>query len=106
MGAAVIQVTAADADAGSNAEISYHLSGSDVEKFDIDSASGEVTVAQPLDYETVTQPYILTVIAQDNGENEVLIACVFNLLFCFILCSIVLSCIKLLIFSVQEKLLQ
>ena len=39
-----------------------------MERFAIDSATGEVTVAIPLDYETVTEPYVLTVIAEDSGE--------------------------------------
>ena len=63
------QVTATDADAGSNGEITYHLFGSGAENFHIDSATGEVTVARPLDFESVTGPFVLTVIAQDNGEN-------------------------------------
>ena len=65
VGVSVIQVTATDADAGSNGEISYLLSGSD--RFIIDSVTGEITVARPLDYETVIEPYTLTVIARDNG---------------------------------------
>ena len=83
MGAAVIQVTATDADVGSNGEISYHLSGSEVERFHIDPATGEVTVAQPLDYESVTQPYVLTVIARDSGENVAsCVSCLFHAMLC------------------------
>lgn len=60
-------MTATDADIGSNGAISYSLSGSDVETFAIDPHTGVVTVARPLDYESVSEPYTLTVIAQDNG---------------------------------------
>lgn len=60
-------MTATDADAGSNGAISYSLSGSDVGTFAIDPNTGVVTVARPLDYESVSEPYTLTVIAQDNG---------------------------------------
>ena len=60
---------ATDADTGSNGEISYQLSGSEAERFQIDPVTGEITVARPLDFETVTEPFVLTVIARDNGEN-------------------------------------
>ena len=73
LGELVIQVTATDDDAGSNGEIAYRLSGSEVERFAIDSVTGEVTVAVPLDYETVTEPYVLTVIAEDSGELNALL---------------------------------
>ena len=72
MGAVVTQVVATDADTGSNGEISYHLSGSEAGRFQIDSVTGEVTVARPLDFESVTEPFVLTVIARDNGEMHCL----------------------------------
>ena len=62
-------MTATDADSGSNGAISYHLSGSEVERFAVDAVTGEVTVTKPLDYESTTDPYVLTVIAQDSGET-------------------------------------
>ena len=65
----MLQVTATDDDVGSNGAISYSLSGSDVETFAIDPNTGVVTVARPLDYETVSEPYTLTVIARDNGMS-------------------------------------
>ena len=80
VGAVVTQVVATDADTGSNGEISYHLSGSEAERFQIDSVTGEVTVAHPLDYESVTEPFVLTVIARDNGENALPVS------ICVILC--------------------
>ena len=66
LGAEVVTVVATDDDAGSNGEISYLLSGSGAGMFSINS-TGLVTVAQPLDYETFPGPYVLTVIARDNG---------------------------------------
>lgn len=63
----VIQVSATDADSGTNGQIFYILSGSEAERFNIDTNSGLITVVQPLDYETYTEPYVLTVIARDNG---------------------------------------
>ena len=67
LGEEVVTVAATDDDSGSNGEISYLLSGSGADTFTIDS-TGLVTVAQPLDYETFPGPYVLTVIARDNGE--------------------------------------
>lgn len=66
VGAEVVRVSATDADSGPNAEISYLLSGSRAETFHIDS-SGLVTVVEPLDHETFPGPYVITVIARDNG---------------------------------------
>ena len=69
LGAEVVTVVATDDDAGSNGEISYLLSGSGAGMFSINS-TGLVTVAQPLDYETFAGPYVLTVIARDNGGSN------------------------------------
>lgn len=64
----MVQIVATDPDAGSNGDILYQLAGSYTREFEIDSVTGEVTTAVALDYETVSEPYVLTVIAQDNGK--------------------------------------
>ncbi len=62
----VLQVIAIDADSTSNAEIEYQLEGTIV--FDINSTSGLVFVAQPLDYED-SPFHSFTVIARDRGVD-------------------------------------
>ena len=68
VGEVVVEVSASDADSGSNGEITYLLSGSEADRFRVDPITGEVTVVRPLDYETYTEPYVLTAIARDNGK--------------------------------------
>ena len=76
VGVEVLTVRATDADSGPNGEVSYFLSGSEVGRFLIDGTSGVVTVRMPLDYETFTEPYVLTVIASDSGRQSCCVDCV------------------------------
>ncbi|XP_033109345.1 cadherin-23-like, partial [Anneissia japonica] len=64
VGSPVIQVIAADNDLGSLGQITYTLSGSD--RFAINSGTGEISVAQPLNYEE-SKNHVLTVTASDGG---------------------------------------
>ncbi|MCD2514266.1 cadherin domain-containing protein, partial [Comamonas endophytica] len=48
--------------------VSYSLSGTDAEKFEIDAASGDVRLIGGLDYET-KQSYSFTVVATDGANN-------------------------------------
>ncbi|XP_071485696.1 cadherin EGF LAG seven-pass G-type receptor 2-like [Diadema antillarum] len=65
IGNVVVQVSASDGDAGSNAEISYSMD--DVPEFEINENSGEVHTRLQLDRETVSH-YTLTVTASDHGD--------------------------------------
>ncbi|KAL9851842.1 LOW QUALITY PROTEIN: protocadherin Fat 4 [Geothlypis trichas] len=74
VGASVLQVTAADADEGTNADIRYRLEGGDGSgagdgagslPFEVDQ-SGVIRIRERLDYE-VRQQYSLTVQAMDRG---------------------------------------
>ena len=65
VGASVLQVLALDPDTGSNANISYSiLPSSDI--FTISATTGEITLAQSLDFEQVVS-YSRTLIATDSG---------------------------------------
>uniref|UniRef100_A0A8C5WUK5 Cadherin domain-containing protein n=1 Tax=Laticauda laticaudata TaxID=8630 RepID=A0A8C5WUK5_LATLA len=74
VGASILQVTAADADEGTNADIQYRLEraestggdGSGVFPFEMDPESGVIRIREGLDYETQRQ-YSLTVQAIDRG---------------------------------------
>ncbi|NXT97574.1 FAT4 protein, partial [Buphagus erythrorhynchus] len=75
VGASVLQVTAADADEGTNADIRYRLEGGDGSgagdgagslPFEVDPESGVIRIRERLDYE-VQQQYSLTVQAMDRG---------------------------------------
>ncbi|XP_071411986.1 protocadherin Fat 4-like [Pithys albifrons albifrons] len=77
VGASVLQVTAADADEGTNADIRYRLEGSDGGgsgggdgagslPFEVDPESGVIRIRERLDYE-MRQQYSLTVQAMDRG---------------------------------------
>ncbi|XP_070605431.1 protocadherin-16 [Erythrolamprus reginae] len=69
-GSFVLQVTARDKDQGPNGEIRYsilHSHHSHSHWFAIDPATGIVTTASALDYETDPQPR-LTVLASDRGK--------------------------------------
>ncbi|XP_078684144.1 protein dachsous-like [Branchiostoma floridae x Branchiostoma belcheri] len=69
VGAFVVRVFAFDADSGPNADIHYEItSGNDDGLFAIDAQTGAVTVARPLDYDTVAQ-HNLTVRAQDSTSD-------------------------------------
>lgn len=68
-GTDVVQVSAADADEGTNGQVRYGiLDGNADQDFRIDSVTGAVTVAKPLDREK-TATYLLTVQAADRGST-------------------------------------
>uniref|UniRef100_A0A8B9J1D2 Protocadherin Fat 4 n=1 Tax=Amazona collaria TaxID=241587 RepID=A0A8B9J1D2_9PSIT len=75
VGASVLQVTATDADEGTNADIRYRLEGGDGGgggegagglPFEVDPESGVIRIRERLDYE-MRQQYSLTVQALDRG---------------------------------------
>ncbi|XP_064159770.1 protocadherin Fat 3a isoform X4 [Anguilla rostrata] len=67
LGMEVLRVYAASKDIGTNAEISYSIrSGNERGKFQIDTATGTITVSKALDFETC-KDYFLTVEARDGG---------------------------------------
>ncbi|XP_035681485.1 protein dachsous-like [Branchiostoma floridae] len=69
IGAFVVRVFAFDADSGPNADIHYEItSGNDDSLFAINSQSGVITVANPLDYDTVAQ-HNLTIRAKDSTSD-------------------------------------
>uniref|UniRef100_A0A8W4FHP9 Protocadherin Fat 4 n=1 Tax=Sus scrofa TaxID=9823 RepID=A0A8W4FHP9_PIG len=65
VGSSVLQVAAADADEGTNADIRYRLQDEGT-PFQMDPETGLITVREPLDYEARRQ-YSLTVQAMDRG---------------------------------------
>ncbi|NP_001344094.1 protocadherin-23 [Mus musculus] len=67
VGAVVHRITAQDPDAEMNGEVAYSiLSGNEDMVFVLDSSSGLLRIACPLDYEVKTQ-HILTLVAHDGG---------------------------------------
>ncbi|KAG8592191.1 hypothetical protein GDO81_000433 [Engystomops pustulosus] len=69
IGTSVVQVKATDADSGQNKAISYHIisnHGNSSQFFHIDSISGLIIIAKPLDYEYLHE-YSFQVRAVDNG---------------------------------------
>ncbi|XP_019772654.2 fat-like cadherin-related tumor suppressor homolog isoform X8 [Dendroctonus ponderosae] len=67
IGGQVVQITAIDIDGEENAKVSYSIvSGDNLNQFSIDPKSGHVTVAAPLDRETISS-YLLEILAKDNG---------------------------------------
>lgn len=77
VGTVVYNFTAADADADANAELRYTVvrqgpavggSGGSGGAFSLDPLTGTLTVAEPLDYETVSE-YVLVVRATDQAAN-------------------------------------
>ena len=65
VGSTVLEVRAADADAGANGTVTY--SSPDItSEFDLDMTTGAVSLRAPLDYED-TQSYQFTVVASDGG---------------------------------------
>jgi len=63
----IARIRASDADEGVNGVVKYSLAGWNYDgTFEIDSSTGDLSVASPLDFETTTQ-YHLTVRAQDSG---------------------------------------
>uniref|UniRef100_A0A8C9BCN7 Protocadherin Fat 4 n=1 Tax=Phocoena sinus TaxID=42100 RepID=A0A8C9BCN7_PHOSS len=68
-GTDIIQVSAADGDEGTNGQVRYGIiDGNANQEFRIDSVTGAITVAKPLDREK-TPTYFLTVQATDRGST-------------------------------------
>ncbi|XP_050168550.1 protocadherin gamma-B5-like [Myiozetetes cayanensis] len=68
-GSEVLKVSASDADAGTNARISYHFGKTPVkvlQKFEVDRESGTITLQEPVDFED-TRAFSLAVEARDGG---------------------------------------
>lgn len=69
VGTPVLQVFATDADAGENGQVEYSINRRQSDRdamFRIDSASGQIVVNRPLDFET-KQVHELVVVAKDHG---------------------------------------
>ncbi len=69
MGSLVLQVSATDADQGTNKQVSYSFSESSdsiLDTFNIDLTNGDITVIGPLDFEK-SKKYELNVVATDIG---------------------------------------
>ncbi|XP_021563258.1 protocadherin Fat 4, partial [Carlito syrichta] len=68
-GTDIVQVSAADGDEGTNGQVRYSImNGNAHQEFRIDSVTGTITVAKPLDREK-TPAYLLTVQATDRGST-------------------------------------
>ncbi|KFO35535.1 protocadherin Fat 4 [Fukomys damarensis] len=68
-GTDILQVFAADEDEGTNGQVRYGiLDGNTIQEFRMDSVTGVITVAKPLDRER-TATYLLTVQATDRGST-------------------------------------
>ncbi|XP_032559235.1 protocadherin gamma-B5-like [Chiroxiphia lanceolata] len=68
-GSEVLKVSATDADAGTNARITYHFGKTPakvLQKFVVDKESGTITLQEPLDFEN-TRAFSLPVEARDGG---------------------------------------
>ncbi|XP_039234353.1 protocadherin gamma-B5-like [Pipra filicauda] len=68
-GSEVLKVSASDADAGTNAHITYHfgkMPAKVLQKFVVDRESGTITLQEPLDFEN-TRAFNLPVEARDGG---------------------------------------
>nr|XP_022319465.1 cadherin-23-like isoform X3 [Crassostrea virginica] len=66
VGTQIIQITGSDLDSGENGRLVYSLRGTGIEKFTVNPTTGQITLAQPLDYED-TPAYQLLFRAQDRG---------------------------------------
>ncbi|KAK7485090.1 hypothetical protein BaRGS_00023630, partial [Batillaria attramentaria] len=69
LGNTVVQVSATDADIGSNAVVTYSLvtdDPNDPGKFTVDASTGDITVSGTLDFESFSA-YVLEVTATDQG---------------------------------------
>jgi len=70
VGTKLTQFQATDSDVGINSDVSFSIeSGNRRDTFQIDSASGVVTLHKPLDYEELTS-YTLTIVASDGGNPK------------------------------------
>ena len=65
-GTVIAMFRATDVDLGNNAAVSFQLDNTTEVPFTIDSTTGEVSLTQPLDYETVMD-YEIPVVARDGG---------------------------------------
>ena len=65
VGDTILQVTSSDADIGDNAIVSYSLTGSLM--FDIHNNTGAISVAQSLDYETITNHTVNVTASNPDG---------------------------------------
>lgn len=66
----VTQVSATDADEGTNSRIYYEISSGNTDNaFNIDQSTGIVTTAKSLDFEA-QDTYMLTVVAKDGGSPQ------------------------------------
>ncbi|CAH1174192.1 unnamed protein product [Phaedon cochleariae] len=69
-GAQVLRLYTSDADEGLNGDVFYKIiGGNDDGRFDIDEATGQITLLRSLDRET-TSKYTLTVVAHDAGITK------------------------------------
>ncbi|XP_076257504.1 FAT atypical cadherin kugelei isoform X3 [Rhynchophorus ferrugineus] len=67
VGDKILQIIATDLDSNENGQITYSIiNGDSKEQFSIDSNSGHVSVAAPLDRESISS-YVLEILAKDNG---------------------------------------
>lgn len=64
---AILTVSAADPDFGTNGAVSYTLSSSARDQFSLNSTSGLMVLSEPLDYETVPL-YQFSISAADHGD--------------------------------------
>ncbi|XP_011183876.2 cadherin-related tumor suppressor [Zeugodacus cucurbitae] len=68
-GTKVLQPVATDKDSGANAKLRFTLLGEHIDRFHINSETGEITTATMLDREE-TAVYYLTLMAQDSSATE------------------------------------
>ena len=68
IGTPVVSILAQDKDSGSLGSVTYSITaGNEANRFAINTANGDVTLARSLDFET-TKNYVLTVTASDGGS--------------------------------------
>ncbi|MBN3295475.1 PCD23 protein, partial [Amia calva] len=67
-GAEVLWLSASDPDEGPNGRVSYSLTGDMLGTFTVDSVSGQVRTARPLDRESRAQ-YVFRAVAMDGGAQ-------------------------------------
>ncbi|EDO41044.1 predicted protein [Nematostella vectensis] len=73
VGFPVVTVTATDADATTNAIITFVIvSGNEGEAFSIDKVTGDITISKPLDYENGPRVYTLNISAMNNHTDLML----------------------------------
>ena len=72
VGSAIARVMANDSDAGRLGEVTYSLLdvGNAMNRIALDSATGSLTIAQPLDYEGPNRTLTLFIVAQDGGGMQ------------------------------------